>query len=132
VATPRSLKAWQHARTLAIACAEAADLFPITERFALAQQLRRAAYSVLLNIAEGATRYGQREFRKFLDTSRSSLDEIESILEIAIARHYVTPTLGEHLQAVRDETARTVFGLLRAVSRRQPDHRAHRAGRRDA
>ena len=39
------LKAWQHAKQLAVECARAATMFPPEERFALADQLRRAAYA---------------------------------------------------------------------------------------
>src|SRR5439155_10272315 len=50
----QSLKAWQHAQRLAIECARAAKAFPEYEQDALADQLRRACYTVVLNIAEEA------------------------------------------------------------------------------
>jgi four helix bundle protein len=126
MAAPKSLKAWHHAFRLSVECAEAADAFPAIERFNLADQLRRAGYSPVLNIAEGASRYGRREFRRFLDTARSSLDEVETILEIAIARGYIDADHGRQLKAIRDETARTVYGLLRAVSDDGDDERHRR------
>ena len=49
----RNLKAWQHALRLAVECSQAAKKFPTYERYVLAVQLRRAGYSVVLNIAEG-------------------------------------------------------------------------------
>ena len=128
MADPKKLRAWQHAMKLAVQCSRAADQFPPTERFALADQLRRAGYSVVLNIAEGAARFGGPAFRSFLDTSRASLDEIETILELAIEQAYVDAETGQRLQSLRDETARTVFGLLRAVSARQAENRKPRRG----
>src|SRR3989441_1908338 len=68
----KTLKAWQHAQRLAIECVKAARAFPDYEQHALADQLRRACYSVPLNIAEGNTRQGSREYRRFLDTARGS------------------------------------------------------------
>src|SRR3989442_9032130 len=65
----KTLKAWQHAQRLAIECVRAARAFPDYEQHALADQLRRACYSVPLNIAEGNTRQGSREYRRFLDTA---------------------------------------------------------------
>src|SRR2546422_10374169 len=71
----KTLKAWQHAQRLAIACVKAARAFPDYEQHALADQLRRACYSVPLNIAEGNTRQGSREYRRFLGTARGSASQ---------------------------------------------------------
>src|SRR3989475_6674036 len=65
----KTLKAWQHAQRLAIACVKAARAFPDYEQHALADQLRRACYSVPLNIAEGNTRQGSRAYRRFFGTA---------------------------------------------------------------
>jgi four helix bundle protein len=110
------LKAWQHAKQLAIECARAAAMFPPEERFALADQLRRAAYSAALNVAEGSSRRGTRDHRKFLDTARASLSEVAAILEIAADLDYLPSTVRARLEARRDEAAKTVYGLLRAVT----------------
>src|SRR5258706_8826047 len=56
--------------------------FPDYEQGALADQLRRACYSVPLNIAEGNTRQGSRECRRFLDTAPRSLAAGENIVEM--------------------------------------------------
>ena len=116
VADFHHLKAWQHAKLLAIECARAAHAFPAEERFALADQLRRAAYSAALNVAEGSSRRGTRDHRKYLDTARASLSEVAAILEIATELGYVQPTTRARLEARRDEAAKTVYGLLRAVT----------------
>jgi four helix bundle protein len=112
----RTLKAWQHAKILAVDCAKAAKRFPPEEQATLADQLRRAAYGAALNIAEGAGRRGSREYRRFLDTARSSLDEVEAILEIASALGYFDLSTFARLEARRDEAAKTLYGLLRSVS----------------
>ena len=115
--THKNLKAWQHAKVLAVECAKAARRFPFVEQRALADQLRRAAYSAALNIAEGSGRQGARDFRKFLVTARASLDEVEAILEIAGELGYLDHESLGHLEARRDETAKTLFGLLRSLER---------------
>lgn len=116
----RSLKAWQHAQRLAVECARAARTFPDYEQGALADQLRRACYSVPLNIAEGCMRLGTREYRRYLDTARSSLAEVETIIELARDLEYVQPVGFARLEALASETGRTLYGLLRKVSQSVP------------
>jgi len=111
----KKLKAWQHARALALISKPLIDRLPSTERSNLADQWRRATSSVVLNIAEGASRRGAREFRKYLDTARASLDEIEAIIDLAVGLDYLRREDVVKVTAVRDECARTVFGLIRKL-----------------
>jgi len=112
----KTLKAWQHAQRLAVECSRLARNFPEYEQAALADQLRRNCYSVPLNIAEGNTRHGPRECRRYLDTARSSLAEVETIIEMARDLEYMTPPEYGRLEALADETGKTLFGLLRKIS----------------
>jgi four helix bundle protein len=110
------LKAWQHSQRLAVECARVARGFPDYEQKALADQLRRACYSVPLNIAEGNTRLGAREHRRFLDMARGSLAEVETIIEMARDLEYIRPAEFGKLEALADEAGKTLYGLLRKVS----------------
>lgn len=112
----KTLKAWQHAERLAIECAKACRSFPDYEQLRLADQLRRASYSVVLNIAEGSSRRGSREYRKFLDTAKGSLAEVETALGLALELEYVKPADFGRLEALATETGKTLFGLLRKIS----------------
>ena len=113
----RDLKAWQHAMNLAVECGKAAKQLPKEEQQALAEQLRRAAHSVPLNIAEGTARKGAREFRRFLDTAWGSLCEVQTALEIARQMGYLREEEYQRLDAVAAETGRTLWGLLRKINR---------------
>ena len=115
MAVYKSLKAWQHAQRLAVECARLARTFPDYEQDALADQLRRGAYSVVLNIAEGSARRGSREYRKFLDTANGSLAEVETLLGLARDLEYLEPAEFGRLEALATETGKTLFGLLRKV-----------------
>ncbi len=112
----KTLKAWQHAHRLAVECAKAAERFPPYEQDALADQLRRAGYGVVLNIAEGSARRGSREYRRFLDTANGSLAEVETLLGLARDLDYLQPAEFGRLEAVATETGKTLFGLLRKIS----------------
>ncbi len=112
----KKLKAWQHARTLAVLSNTAITRLPVSEQDGLAAQWKRASYSVVLNIAEGASRHGKKDFRRHLDIARASLDEIEAILDLVVALKYLRPEELAKIEAIREECAKTVYGLLRKVS----------------
>jgi four helix bundle protein len=103
-----TLKAWQYAQRLAVECTKAAHEFPEFEQLALADQLRRAAYSIPLNIAEGNTRKGTRD---------GSLAELQTALAIARDVGYLRPAEFGRLEALATETSKTLFGLLKKISR---------------
>lgn len=58
--------------------------FPKSEIYGLTNQLRRASVSVASNIAEGAARKSSIERKRFFEMGRSSIDEADTQLEIAI------------------------------------------------
>lgn len=58
--------------------------FPADERYGLISQLRRAAVSIALNIAEGSGCGSDAEFSRFLRISIRSLYEVDAILELSI------------------------------------------------
>lgn len=112
----RKLKAWEHARDLAIESSRAARRFPDYEQDVLADQLRRAGYSIPLNVAEGATRRGSKEFRRYLDVARASLAEVETIVDLAHDLGYMDNPTHARLTGLASETGKTVYGLLRKIT----------------
>ncbi|MBI2283416.1 MAG: four helix bundle protein [Bacteroidetes bacterium] len=62
--------------------------FPPEEKYSLTQQIRRAAVSVHLNIAEGCSRKSATERKRFFEMSRGSLIEIDTALDIATELGY--------------------------------------------
>lgn len=127
----RNLKAWEHSQKLAVACAKAARQFPPYEQDALADQLRRASYSVPINIAEGSARKGSREYKRFLDSASASLAEVETILGIAGELGYIAPAETQRLEGMVSEASKTLYGLLRKIGdapQRQPGAPTRRRG----
>lgn len=70
-------------KDLVLSCYKISKLLPPDERFNMTQQLRRAALSIQLNIAEGSSRKSPIERRRFYEVSRGSLIEVDTILDIA-------------------------------------------------
>jgi four helix bundle protein len=64
--------------------------FPDDEKFGLISQLRRASVSVVANIAEGASRSSEKNFKHFLSMSIGSSFEIEALLEISLELGYIS------------------------------------------
>jgi|SRR5688572_5495611 len=62
---------------------------PPDERFNLVQQIRRAALSVKLNIAEGASRKSERERKRFYEIARGSVIEIDAAAEAILDLGYL-------------------------------------------
>lgn len=64
--------------------------FPKFETYGLSDQLRRAAVSIPSNIAEGSSRTSEAEFAHFLEYSIGSCFEVETQVEIAKRRDYIS------------------------------------------
>lgn len=64
-------------------------IFPSSEIYGLTSQIRRAAVSVLLNIAEGNIRRTKKDFCNFIITSISSLVEVDCALKIALDLDFI-------------------------------------------
>lgn len=83
------LDVYQVTRMLVVNCYRVSRQFPIEERFAMMQQIRRASLSVHLNLAEGSSRKSKAERTRFFEVSRSSVVEIDACLEMAVELNYV-------------------------------------------
>jgi four helix bundle protein len=110
------LKAWQLAYQLALTIYELTDSFPRDERFGLTSQLRRAAFSVPANIAEGAAKRGRKEFRRFLDIALGSITEIEVALRIGRDRGYITPERWAEVERLRNHCGVVLWKLYSSMS----------------
>jgi four helix bundle protein len=67
-----------------------AKSFPVEERYSLASQMKRAADSVVLNIAEGSTGQTVPEFKRFLAIALRSAIEVVACLYLAKSRKYIS------------------------------------------
>ena len=93
---------------LALECYKITNKFPKDEKFAMVQQIRRAALSVHLNIAEGCSRKSKSERTRYFEIARGSLIEIDAAIGIAYKLAY---TNLEELKPLADSIIKT-FKLL--------------------
>ena len=64
--------------------------FPSEEQFGLVSQLRRAAISIALNVAEGSDRGSDKEFNRFINMAKGSVNEIVAALDISLDNSYIS------------------------------------------
>lgn len=86
----KHLNVYQDAKAFVVAVYKLLNDFPDTEKFALCNQIRRAAISVTSNIAEGVSRTSIKEKIHFLEIAYASMMEVDSQLDISIELGYIT------------------------------------------
>jgi four helix bundle protein len=72
-------------RQCVLECYALSKYLPKEETFGLSSQLRRAAVSIHLNIAEGCSRRSVAERNRFFEISRGSLIEVDTALDLSIS-----------------------------------------------
>jgi len=85
----KTLNVYQDARTLVIEVYKLLKLFPVEERYALCDQIRRASISITSNIAEGMSRYSDKEKAHFIEIAYASMMEVDSQLDISLELAYI-------------------------------------------
>jgi four helix bundle protein len=104
---------FQESTKFTLECYRITKDFPKDEKFAMVQQIRRAALSVHLNIAEGCSRRSATERKRFFEISRGSIIEVDSAIDIAHKLKYKTEEelkpLGDYLVS----TFKQLTGLIR-------------------
>lgn len=84
------LKIWQKAMDITENCYRASENFPKEEKYGLTSQLRRSAVSIPSNIAEGAGRNTNGEFRQFLGIANGSSYELLTQLYLSKRLNLIT------------------------------------------
>jgi len=79
----QNLEVFKKSKNFVIACYRICNQFPADEKFGMISQVRRAALSVYLNIAEGCSRKSEAERKRYFEISRGSLIEVDAAFEIA-------------------------------------------------
>jgi len=111
----KALSAWQRADELTFIIYQVTKLFPVEEIYGITSQIRRSAYSVPANIAEGCGRESNIEYLRFLSIARGSLTETEYFLHLANRLEYLSESDNTQLTAMVNQTFATLGGLIKSV-----------------
>ncbi len=108
----KKLDVYLEAKSLALEMYRLTSKFPQGEIFNMTSQLRRAALSVGANIAEGAGRFSNKDFTRFLFNSMGSLKEIEHFLLVAMELNYITQKEFDTINERRERIAKMLTSLM--------------------
>jgi four helix bundle protein len=111
------LRVWHEARGLVRQIYQLTRDSPFSRDFAFRDQIRRAALSVMSNIAEGYERGGRKEFLHFLSIARASAAEVRSQLYAAEDIKYLTPANAGRLRQDVAILSRQIDALAQAEKR---------------
>ena len=111
--------AWQRARALTARIYQVSDLGSFAHDFALRNQIRRAAISIMSNIAEGFERGRASEFHQFLSVSKGSAAEVRAQLFVALDAGHIDQRTFAELHEAADEVGKVLGGLRDSVERRR-------------
>ncbi|MBQ9465484.1 MAG: four helix bundle protein [Muribaculaceae bacterium] len=112
----RRLQVWQKSMDLTVRIYALAKTLPIEERFALADQMRRAVISIPSNIAEGYGRQSDKEYMNFLSVARGSLFELSTQVEICERLKYIDADLSYSVIHLIDEISKMLTSLYKRLS----------------
>jgi four helix bundle protein len=120
IARFEDIVAWQAARALVGEVYRATSRGTANRDFGYRDQIRRAAISVMNNIAEGFARESRIEFARFLDVARASAREVQSLLYLAGDLEYIADDACASMQKQASETAYLITRLRNSVRPQPP------------
>ena len=108
-----TLVAWQRADDLCVEIYSLTKRFPVEERFALSDQMRRAAFSAAANIVEGYAFPKSPTRLRFLRIAVASLAEVGYAVHLCKRIGYVTAGEWKSLDLRIRQTAAPLHGLIK-------------------
>jgi len=111
----KNLNAWKYSFEFAKEIYNATSSFPADEKFGMISQLRRAAVSVPVNIAEGAGRKSPKEFINFLSIALGSIAELDTLLLLSKEFKYINEDAVMILLEKLDVIGKLIYGLMKSL-----------------
>jgi four helix bundle protein len=110
-------QAWQLSYQLTLDVYRITATFPKHELYGLTSQSRRAAFSVVANIAEGSAKRGSAEFKRYLDIALGSLSELSVALRLAKDLELIPEEAWRTIERLRNHAGTLVWRLYAAVGK---------------
>ncbi len=105
----KELSIWQRSHALTLKIYHLTKEFPKEKLFGLNSQIRRSAYSIPTNIAEGSGRDSSPEMKRFLVISSGSATDLEYQIILAHGLGYIAETSYNELSLEINEIQKTIY-----------------------
>ena len=116
--THKDLDVWKDAVEFTTNVYRTTQVFPKSELYGLISQLRRAAVSIVSNIAEGAARQSTKEFIQYLYHALGSASEVETQLIVSRNMDYIDPAVYESLSLKQTQLSKMISGMIKSLKKR--------------
>lgn len=116
------LECWKVAREIRIFVSTIANLFPKTEEYRLKDNIKRAAYSITDNIAEGYGRFHYQENIQFCRHSRGSLYEVANQLITALDEGYIDEATYKQGKELIDKNLALLNGYINYLKKAKEEN----------
>ena len=117
------LEVFKKAHTLTLEIYKITSKFPQSEIYGIVSQIRRAAYSVPVNIAEGKARKNTKEFMHFLNISNASLEEVRYFLLLSKDLNYIDEGSFLKLEKQCEEISKMLNKFISSLKRKLNEKR---------
>jgi four helix bundle protein len=109
------LEVWKEAIAFADLVYSLTGRFPADERFGPTIQMRRAAFSISSNIAEGSSRSSPQDFARFIEVATGSVFEVVSQAEVARRQQFLADSDHALIYNAAEKQSRMLSGLRRSL-----------------
>ena len=113
IAQFEEIEAWKEARKLVNRVYGVCSVNEFKKDYGIVDQIRRAAISIMANIAEGFARKGNKEFMQFLFIAKSSAAELQSHLYVALDQAYIDKSQFDELYQAADKIQRQLSNFIK-------------------
>jgi four helix bundle protein len=110
------LECWQEARTIVNCVYRVCSVGAFKRDYSLIDQMKRAAISIMANIAEGFSRRGNKEFIQFLFIAKSSAAELQSHLYVTLDQGYINRSTFDEIYQEADKVQRQISNFIKYLN----------------
>lgn len=110
------LVCWQKGRELIKSVYIITSTTKFNRDYSLKDQIRRAAVSIILNIAEGFGRRTHKDFKHFLFIAHGSTSELQSALYVSLDLNYIEREQFDMIYIRCEEVSKIISGLIKSLN----------------